>query len=411
MSNEIAHIIQQSLVKRHRKERALQWFGRGAIGFALLCVFVFISSIVLKGYPTFIQYEMRIDVDSPSPITNYASYIKKTIYNYFPQVQTRAEKRVLTKLISGSARFDLQQQLKKSDNNTGSYWVPVDDATDQYLKGYITPSDEAKISPQQAAWVDNLVDRGIIAGGFNARFFTNGDSRQPEMAGIRAALVGSLLVISVTLVLSMLIGVPAAVYLEEFAPKNILTYIVEININNLASVPSIVFGLLGLAVFITLFGLPRSTPIVASLTLTLMTLPTIILATRSALRTVPSSLKEAAYGLGASRMQVIFHHTLPYAAPGIMTGSIIGIAQALGETAPLIMIGMVAFITDVPQSIFDASSSLPVQIYLWADSPERAFGEKTAAAIMVLLTFLFAINIVAIVLRNRFDRKNMYGHS
>jgi phosphate transport system permease protein len=236
-------------------------------------------------------------------------------------------------------------------------------------------------------------------------FFTQGDSRNPEVAGIRGALMGSLFTLMVTLSLSFPIGVAAAIYLEEFAPKNRWTDVIEVNINNLAAVPSIVFGLLGLAVFINFFGLPRSVPLVGGLVLTLMTLPTIIIASRAALKSVPPSIREAALGMGASRLQMVTHHVLPLAMPGMLTGTIIGMAQALGETAPLLMIGMVAFIVDVPNGPLEPATVLPVQIFLWADLPERAFVERTSAAIMVLLGFLITMNALAVILRRRFERR------
>ena len=239
----------------------------------------------------------------------------------------------------------------------------------------------------------------------NTTFFTNGDSREPETAGIRGAMMGSLFTLLVTLALSFPIGVAAAIYLEEYAPKNKWTELIEVNINNLAAVPSIIFGLLGLAIFINFFGLPRSVPLVGGLVLTLMTLPTIIISSRAAIKAVPPSIREAALGIGASKMQVVLHHVLPLAMPGMLTGTIIGMAQALGETAPLLMIGMVAFIVDIPGGVVEPATALPVQIYLWADSPERAFVERTSAAIMVLLAFLIAMNTVAIWLRKRLERR------
>ena len=248
-------------------------------------------------------------------------------------------------------------------------------------------------------------EKGLVENAFNWAFFTSGDSREPELAGIRGALVGSALTLLVTLIICLPIGVAAAIYLEEFAPKNRLTELIEVNINNLAAVPSIVFGLLGLAVFLNFFGLPRSAPLVGGLVLALLVLPTIIIASRAALKAVPPSIKEAALGVGASHQQAIFHHVLPLAMPGIMTGTIIGMAHALGETAPLLMIGMVAFIVEVPSGITDAATVLPVQIYLWSDLPEIAFQAKTAAAIMVLLVFLFVMNGAAIFLRKRFERR------
>ena len=262
-----------------------------------------------------------------------------------------------------------------------------------------------KLADQEVAWVEQLRAKRAIESRFNWQFFTNGDSREPELAGIKGAIIGSALTLLVTIAICLPLGVMAAIYLEEFAPKNWLTDLIEININNLAAVPSIVFGLLGLAVFLNFFGMPRSAPLVGGLVLALLVLPTIIIAGRAALKSVPPSIKQAALSVGASHQQAIWHHVLPLAMPGIMTGAIIGMAHALGETAPLLMIGMVAFIVDVPQSFTDAASVLPVQIYLWSDLPEPAFQAKTAAAIMVLLVFLFLMNGFAIFLRKRFETK------
>jgi len=264
---------------------------------------------------------------------------------------------------------------------------------------------DRKISDQQLQWIDQFIQEGKIIQGFNWSFFTSGDSREPELAGIWSATVGSLLTLLVTFVISFPVGVGSAIYLEEFAPRNRFTDLIEININNLAAVPSIIFGLLGVAIFINIMELPRSAPLVGGLTLALMTLPTIIITARAAIKAVPPSIKEAAIGLGASKMQTVFHQVLPLSMPGIMTGSIIGMAQALGETAPLLMIGMVAFIVDTPSSITEAATVLPVQVFLWADSPERGFLEKTSAAIMVLLLFLIIMNSLAIWLRHRFEKK------
>ncbi|HWE21502.1 MAG TPA: phosphate ABC transporter permease PstA [Hyphomicrobiaceae bacterium] len=270
---------------------------------------------------------------------------------------------------------------------------------------YLTPESLRRLSDPEVAFLERLRADGRIERGFNWLFFASGDSREPELAGIRGALVGSALTLLVTLLLSLPIGVLAAIYLEEFAPKNRATDLIEININNLAAVPSIVFGLLGLAVFLNFFGLPRSAPLVGGLVLALLVLPTIIIAARAALKAVPPSIKEAALGVGASHQQAVFHHVLPLAMPGIMTGTIIGMAHALGETAPLLMIGMVAFIVDVPQALTDAATVLPVQVYLWSDLPEPAFKAKTAAAIIVLLVFLFIMNGLAIYLRKKFERR------
>jgi phosphate transport system permease protein len=273
------------------------------------------------------------------------------------------------------------------------------------IVAYSTAEGDRRVTDREVAWLERLRASGVVENKFNWAFFTSGDSREPELAGIRGALVGSALTLLVTLTLCVPFGVAGAIYLEEFAPKNRLTELIEVNINNLAAVPSIVFGLLGLAVFLNFFGLPRSAPIVGGLVLALLVLPTIIIASRAALKAVPPSIKEAALGVGASHQQAIFHHVLPLAMPGIMTGTIIGMAHALGETAPLLMIGMVAFIVEVPGGINDAATVLPVQIFLWSDLPEIAFQAKTAAAIIVLLVFLFVMNGLAIILRRRFERR------
>jgi phosphate transport system permease protein len=294
--------------------------------------------------------------------------------------------------IIGEVYLPLQSQ---QDAAAGAWQVLV----------FETPEDSRRVKDRAVAWVWDLERRGMVEKQFNVAFFTNGDSREPELAGIGGAVMGSIFTLLVTLLLSFPIGVAAAVYLEEFAPKNKWTDLIEVNINNLAAVPSIVFGLLGLAVFINIFGLPRSAPLVGGLVLTLMTLPTIIIASRAALKSVPPSIREAALGVGASRMQAMFHHVLPLAMPGMLTGTIIGMAQALGESAPLLMIGMVAFIVDIPGGPLDPSTVLPVQIFLWADSPERAFVERTSAAIMVLLAFLITMNALAVIMRKRFERR------
>ena len=268
-----------------------------------------------------------------------------------------------------------------------------------------TPETNRKLSDQEIAWLMRLDEQNLVASAFNWRFFTSGDSREAELAGILGALVGSLYTMLVTLVICLPIGISAAVYLEEFAPKNAWTDVIEVNINNLAAVPSIIFGLLGLAIFLNFVGLPRSTPLVGGLVLALLVLPTIIIASRAALKAVPPSIREAAFGVGASHQQAVFHHVLPLAMPGVMTGTIIGMAHALGETAPLLLIGMIAFIVDVPGGATDAATVLPVQIFLWSDLPEVGFQAKTAAAILVLLAFLLVMNGAAIVLRKRFERR------
>jgi phosphate transport system permease protein len=283
--------------------------------------------------------------------------------------------------------------------------APQAAAGDWIMQVIPTAEENRKFSDKEVAVTDRLVDDGLIENRWNTIFFTKGASREPEMAGVWGAVVGSFFTMIVTLMLSFPLGVAAAVYLEEFAPKNRLTSIIEVNINNLAAVPSIVFGLLGLAVFLNFFNLPRSAPVVGGMVLALMTLPTIIIASRAALKAVPPSIREAALGVGASRLQAVFHHVLPLAMPGMLTGTIIGMAQALGETAPLLMIGMVAFVVDIPAALTDPATVLPVQIYMWADFPEPGFQQKTAAAIMVLLGFLVLMNALAVLLRKRFERR------
>jgi phosphate transport system permease protein len=267
------------------------------------------------------------------------------------------------------------------------------------------PEGSRKISDREIVWLDELKAQGLVQSRFNSIFFSSGASREPELAGVWGAVVGSFLTMVVTLAIAFPIGVAAAVYLEEFAARNRWTTFIEVNINNLAAVPSIVYGLLGLAVFLNFFGLPRSAPLVGGMVLALMTLPIIIIASRAALRAVPPSIREAALGIGASRVQTVFHHILPLAMPGIMTGTILGMAHALGETAPLLMIGMVAFIVDVPGGFTDPATILPVQIFMWADFPEAGFRQKTSAAILILLAFLILMNAIAVILRKRFERR------
>jgi phosphate transport system permease protein len=286
--------------------------------------------------------------------------------------------------------------------------VPVSADVDMLAKGKIdraTVAAQRRLSDRQIDWIDELSGQGRLQTRWNAALFTNGDSREPELAGIRGALMGSFYMLIVTIALAFPLGVAAAVYLEEFAPKNRWADLIEVNINNLAAVPSIVFGLLGLAVFVNWLGMPRSAPLVGGLVLALLTLPVIIIASRAAIKAVPPSIREAALGIGASRMQVVFHHVLPLALPGMLTGAIIGMSRALGETAPLLMLGMVAFIVDVPSGFTNPATALPVQIFLWADSPERAFAERTSAAIIVLLGFLLLMNLAAIIMRKKAGRQ------
>lgn len=407
------------LKKRYRAEQRFQKLGITAILLALsFLAFLFIS-IFSNGYTAFRQTFIQLDIHLEKSFftkedlskADYTGIVKKTLREMFPDVSTRKDKRMLYNLVSKGAGFKLMHMVKKDPtiiDSRQTIWVPANDDVDMLIKGNIDidqPENNRRIKDKQYEWIKILKENNLINLQFNTAFFTSGDSREPELAGILAAAKGSFYTLLITLCLSFPIGVSAAIYLEEFAPNSLITDFIEVNINNLAAVPSIIFGLLGLAIFINFWGIPRSTPLVGGFVLTLMTLPTIIIAARASIKSVPPSIREAALGIGASKIQTVFHHVLPLALPGMLTGTIIGMAQALGETAPLLMIGMVAFIADVPGSITDPAAALPVQIYLWADSPERAFTEKTSAAIIVLLGFLIMMNAVAVYMRKKFEIK------
>ena len=418
-TTKAVHKVEHSLKRRHKAERNFKRFGLGAIILGLSFVAILFVNIVSNGYSAFMATHIALDVTFDAEYIDknaiadgdYRKLPRNALSETFPEVSGRRDKRELYQMISSSAEYALRDMVLADASLIGQkkrIWLLADDEIDMAVKGIFTrdvPENERVVSDQEFTWLDKLAAEGRVEKFFNWSFFTNGDSREPEQAGIGGAIVGSFYTLLVTLVLSFPIGVAAAVYLEEFAPTNKLTDIIEVNINNLAAVPSIVFGLLGLAVFINLFGLPRSAPLVGGLVLTLMTLPTIIIASRAALKSVPPSIREAALGVGASKMQMVTHHVLPLAMPGMLTGTIIGMAQALGESAPLLMIGMVAFIVNIPGGPVDPSTVLPVQVFLWSDSPERAFVERTSAAIMVLLGFLVLMNILAVVLRRRFERR------
>jgi phosphate transport system permease protein len=344
-------------------------------------------------------------------VADYQALVRESLRVRFPAVEGRPALRELYGIVSSAAAVELQQRVTADPGLIGQrerLWVLADDTVDMYLKGKVSrssPEEERRLSDAQMGHIDALRAAGALKLRLNGSFFSNGDSRDPEQAGVRGAVVGSFLTLLITLMLSFPIGVGAAVYLEEFAPRNRITDLIEVNINNLAAVPSIVFGLLGLAMFISFFGLPRSAPLVGGLVLTLLTLPTVIIASRAALKAVPPSIREAALGIGASRWQMVIHHVLPLALPGVLTGAIIGMARALGESAPLLMIGMVAFIVEVPSGVLDPSTVLPVQVFLWSDLPERGFVERTSGAIIVLLLFLIVMNAAAVVLRNKFEKR------
>jgi phosphate transport system permease protein len=375
-----AEIVRQSLKRRYRKERRFRAYGVIAIAIALGALLTLFTDIIGKGYTGFMKTTITMDVQLDGEMMYLDDPTDERQIKMADFVEPLVQS--LIKEIPGASEEN-RKQVRELINPYAS----------------VELRDALKANPEE------LQERGVIETSFNDVFFSGGDSRDPSKAGILGAIVGSLLTMFVTLILSFPIGVAAAIYLEEFAPQNKFTDFIEVNINNLAAVPSIIFGLLGLAVFINLLGMPRSVPVVGGLVLTLMTLPTIIISSRAAIKSVPPSIREAAEGIGASKMQVVLHHVLPLAMPGMLTGSIIGMAQALGETAPLLLIGMVAFIVDVPDGFFDSATVLPVQVFLWAGSPELAFIERASAAIMVLLTFLISMNALAIWMRKRLERR------
>ena len=421
-----ADMRRKLLRRRYRAERRFRAYGVAALVTAAVILVTLLGSIIYTSRPAFTQYYIGLDVvfdaqmldenqsGDVGAMVQYGNWRKITndaIRAEFPEVTGRRDKRKLTKLLSVGAADEVRRQFAARPdylNTRQRIYVPASDDVDLLLKGRISrhvPESERLVSDKALAWIDRLVADGRVEKRFAVLLFSNGDSREPELAGVKGALMGSLLTMLVTLIVSFPIGVAAAVYLQEMAPKNRFTDLIEVNINNLAAVPSIVFGLLGLAVFISFFGLPRSAPLVGGLVLALMTLPTIIIATRAALAAIPSGIREAALGVGASRLQVVLHHVLPLAMPGVLTGTIIGLARAAGETAPLLMIGMMAFIVDTPQAVTDKATVLPAQIYMWSNNPERAFEARTSAGIVILLAFLLLMNAAAIYLRKRYEKR------
>ncbi|MDJ0709976.1 MAG: phosphate ABC transporter permease PstA [Woeseiaceae bacterium] len=414
--------VEAGLPRRRRKELMFKFVGMLATTVGVVFLGVFFATLIGEGSSAFKQTFMQLDIELSEDVLapggeldlEYADFdglVRTALRAELPDVSGRRDRRELNRLVSIGAGYQLRDFVIANPEligTTQSMWVPASSNVDMLIKGNIDADlDEAlrPISDKQVAWVRTLQEAGRLDTRFNKALFSNGDSREPELAGIKGAVMGSLYMLIVTIALSFPIGVAAAIYLEEFAPRNRWSDLIEVNINNLAAVPSIVFGLLGLAVFINWASLPRSAPLVGGLVLTLLTLPVIIIASRAAIKAVPPSIREAALGLGASQTQVVFHHVLPLALPGMLTGTIIGMSRALGESAPLLMIGMVAFIVDVPGGFTDPATALPVQIYLWADSPERAFAERTSAAIIVLLGFLLIMNLAAVILRKRMERK------
>ena len=423
MSKDNRALIKQSLTRRNRAERNFQWFGKLGVALGLAAVILLFVDIISKGSgafrATYIQLEIEYDPEAIGILNvndteefifaNWQNLAKKSLRDLFPEVTKRGERRKLNNLVSEGSGFDFRDQLTQNPSLWGTketLWILADDDIDTYYKSWLDDDPfSARLTSEQIKWIDQLHNDDLIALKFNTKFFERGDSREPEQAGIKGALIGSFFTLILTLLMSFPMGVTAAIYLEEFAPKNKWTDLIEVNINNLAAVPSIIFGLLGLAIFINFFGIPRSIPVLGAIVLALMTLPTIIITSRAAIKSVPPSIREAALGVGASKFQTTLHHVLPLSLPGMLTGAIIGMARALGETAPLLMIGMVAFIVDIPGGFTDPATVLPVQIFLWIDSPERAFVEKTSAAIIILLSFLMVMNFVAVYLRKRLERR------
>jgi len=417
-------IVNASLRARRKKERAFQLFGIAAIALALFFLVTLMGSILSKGIPGFFQYyitlEIELDRERLDPLGDlseqslFDGQAKKIIEEVVLEktgAKSRNERKAARKLLSNGSDTRLTSFVRANPsllNSTQKVKFALDDDADSYFRGFVkkeTPEQQRRLSNIQIEYLDKMNEDGLISHEISDYLFFGSASRNAEMAGIKGATIGSVLTLLVCFVIAFPIGVATAVYLEEFAPKNKITEIIEININNLAAVPSVVFGILGLAIFINLFGLPRSIPLVGGMVLALMTLPTIIISSRAAIKSVPPSIRDGALGVGASKVQATMHHVVPLAIPGMLTGTIIGMAQALGETAPLLMIGMVAFIVDVPGSVTEPGTVLPVQIFMWADFAERMFVQKTSSAIIILLLFLILMNGGAIWLRKKLERR------
>ncbi len=419
-----ADIVLDGLVRRRNKDKRLKLYGRLAVATAVGFLLFLLVSIGSKGIPGFFQYyitlEINLDKDRLDPQNNLSveslysgdsdKLVNEALYVILDP-QGRKQKKAVKKLISKGAGEKIRKMVFRNPDllgTTAKIKFPVDDDVDSFLRGYIdrtVPEADRRLNDLQLSYIDIFSKKDLISYRLSEYFFFGSASRDAELAGIKGAVIGSLMTLFICFLISFPLGVAAAIYLEEIAKKNKITAFIEININNLAAVPSVVFGILGLAVFIGLFGLPRSVPLVGGMVLALMTLPTIIISSRVSIGAVPPSVRDAALGIGASKIQTIFHHVVPLAMPGMLTGTIIGMARALGETAPLLMIGMVAFIVDIPGSVKDPGTVLPVQIFMWADFAERMFIQKTSAATIVLLVFLFFMNAVAIIMRKRLERR------
>ena len=421
---EASDKVKKSIAKRRAKDKRLKFYGRAAISLAVCFLLILFYSIFSKGYSGFFQYYVTLDInfdreriDPKGDLSDNSLFdgeastiVNESLFSII-QPQGRKAKKQAKKIVSSGKDVRITKMVKNDPSLFGTITkvkFALDDDIDSFLRGYIkreTPESERRISNKVIEYIDKLNEEGRISYEFSDYILAGSASGNPEMAGIKGAFIGSVLTLSVCLLIAFPLGVATAIYLEEIAKKNKITEFIEVNINNLAAVPSVVFGIMGLAIFISIFGMPRSIPLVGGMVLALMTLPTIIISSRAAIRAVPPSVRDAAYGIGASKLQVIFHHVIPLAMPGMLTGTIIGMAQALGETAPLLMIGMVAFIVDVPNSVVDPGTVLPVQIFMWADFAERMFIQKTSAAIIVLLAFLISMNALAVYLRKKLERR------
>ena len=421
---EASDKVKKSIAKRRAKDKRLKFYGRAAISLAVCFLLILFYSIFSKGYSGFFQYYVALDInfdreriDPKGDLSDNSLFdgeasaiVNESLFSII-QPQGRKAKKQAKKIVSSGKDVRITKMVKNDPSLFGTITkvkFALDDDIDSFLRGYIkreTPESERRISNKVIEYIDKLNEEGRISYEFSDYILAGSASGNPEMAGIKGAFIGSMLTLSVCLLIAFPLGVATAIYLEEIAKKNKITEFIEVNINNLAAVPSVVFGIMGLAIFISIFGMPRSIPLVGGMVLALMTLPTIIISSRAAIRAVPPSVRDAAYGIGASKLQVIFHHVIPLAMPGMLTGTLIGMAQALGESAPLLMIGMVAFIVDVPNSVVDPGTVLPVQIFMWADFAERMFIQKTSAAIIVLLAFLISMNALAVYLRKKLERR------
>ncbi len=409
--------IAKSLKKRHIKEVAFKNTGLFAVILSLTFLVILFYAIISKGYSSFISHKIVLEVELKTEYFaedfNYSSLLKKLLIKEFPEVEDSFDDKIkLYSLLSKISRKEIRDFLNQNKDKIGQthqVLLTVSSRADIFLKNFINQdqykTEDTNLTEKQIGWIKSLHEKDKFKTSFNINFFQRADSTESEIAGVGAGVVGSLFTVIIFLACAFPIGVMAGFYLEEFAPKNIFTDVIEVAINNLAAIPSIIYGLLGLIVYLNFMHLPRSSALVGGMTLALLVLPIIIIATRSAIKIIPPYIKDAAIALGASKVQVIFHHTLPLSLPGIMTGTILAVSRALGETAPLLMIGMVAFVADIPESFTDPTSVLPVQIYLWSDSPEQGFAQNTAGAIMVLLAFLLIFNGIAVYLRKKFEKK------